>query len=151
MHLQELTGALNLNGFGNPMTGLKAGDFAGLTGITQVDLANNRLRDIPAGVFDPLTALTTLRLNNNSDYGGRRFDAPASGVFDRLTGLQTLLLLHAQRFLVVATADLREADESQPTGQLSLNQQPRQRALRAEREGRPRGRGRRRLGRERHP
>ena len=35
VHLQELTGVLVLNGLGNPMTGLKAGDFAGLTGITQ--------------------------------------------------------------------------------------------------------------------
>ena len=41
------------------MTGLKAGDFAGLTGITSLALSNNRLRDIPAGVFDPLTALTS--------------------------------------------------------------------------------------------
>ena len=60
VHLPELTGTLNLNGFGNPMTGIKAGDFAGLTGITTLILIDNRLRDIPAGVFDPLTALTIL-------------------------------------------------------------------------------------------
>ena len=60
-HLAALTGTLNLDGFnlGNRMTGLKAGDFAGLTGITSLVADQQRLRDIPAGVFDPLTALTS--------------------------------------------------------------------------------------------
>ena len=57
-HLAALTGRLSLDGSGNPMTGLKTGDFAGLTGITALGLFYNRLRDIPAGVFDPLTSLT---------------------------------------------------------------------------------------------
>ena len=103
------------------MTGLKAGDFAGLTGITQVSiLTNNRLRDIPAGVFDPLTALTTLRPERQRHCGGRRPDAPASGAVrpaDRADGARPA----QQRPLVAAAADLREADESH---ELSLNGNP---------------------------
>ena len=58
-HLGALTGTLNLSAgpsggiVGNPMTGLKTGDFAGLTGITSLTLNSNRLRDIPAGVVRP--------------------------------------------------------------------------------------------------
>ena len=63
---------------------------------------------------------------------------------DRADGAPSAL----QRPLVAAAADLREADKSHG---LSLRRKPRQRALRADREGRPRGRGRRRLGRERDP
>ena len=41
---------------------LRAGDFAGLGGVTQLDLAGNALSRLPAGIFDPLTALTSLDL-----------------------------------------------------------------------------------------
>ena len=93
VHLPELTGTFALNGVGNPMTGLKAGDFAGLTGITTLALVNHWLRDIPAGVFDPLMALTSLELASNgapADDGLTRLPA---GLFDRLTGL-TKLQMH---------------------------------------------------------
>ena len=57
-YLAAITGTLNLDGIvtGSRMTGLKAGDFEGLSGVTVLHLSNNRLRDVPAGVFDPLTA-----------------------------------------------------------------------------------------------
>ena len=92
-HLGALTGTLNLNGLsnsglgGNRMTGLKAGDFAGLTGITALVLASNDLRDIPAGVFDDLTVLTVLELQSNGT-----FTTLPAGLFDRLTGLTGLRL-----------------------------------------------------------
>ena len=100
VHLPELTGTLNLDGVassglnGNRLTGLKAGDFAGLTGITNLALSNNRLRDIPAGVFDPLTALTTLNLSNNGTVADDGLTRLPAGLFDRLTGL-TQLQLHS--------------------------------------------------------
>ena len=56
VHLAALTGTFALSGSGNPMTGLKAGDFAGLTGITTLGLVNSR---ISAGsCFCILTAMT---------------------------------------------------------------------------------------------
>ena len=92
--LPTLTGTLNLGGFvaDNRMTGLTAGDFAGLTGITYLALTNNRLRDIPAGVFDPLTALTTLNLNANGTAAGDGLTRLPAGLFDGLAGLTLLRL-----------------------------------------------------------
>ena len=89
--LGALTGTLNLDGTvtGSRMTGLKAGDFAGLTGITVLGLGNNRLRDIPSGVFDPLTALGELQLQDN---GLTRLPA---GLFDGLAGRLTILHLYS--------------------------------------------------------
>ena len=69
------------------MTGLKAGDFAWLTGITTLALPNHRLRDIPAGVFDPLTALTTLNLGDNGSAASDGLTRLPAELFDRLTGL----------------------------------------------------------------
>ena len=97
-HLGSLTGKLDLDGLsffglnGNRMSGLKAGDFAGLTGITTLALGNNRLRDIPAGVFDPLTALTSLELQGNGTTAGDGLTRLPAGLFDRLTGLTELYL-----------------------------------------------------------
>ena len=96
--LAALTGTLNLNGVassglnGNRLTGLKAGDFAGLTSITRVSLDNNRLRDISAGVFDPLTALTSLALSANGTSADDGLTHLPAGLFDRLTGLTGLTL-----------------------------------------------------------
>ena len=148
-HLAALTGTLNLDGSvpGNRMTGLKAGDFAGLTGITNLALTNHWLRDIPAGVFDPLTALTVLNLSGNGTSADDGLTRLPAGLFDRLTGL-TNTPAAQQRPLVAAAADLREADQShEPVA----GRQPRQRALRADRKGRAGGRVRGRLGRQRHP
>ena len=92
--LGALTGTLGLDGgtLGSRMTGLKAGDFAGLTGITGLGLGNNRLRDIPAGVFDPLTALTSLNLGANRTEAGDGLTRLPAGLFDGLAGLTLLRL-----------------------------------------------------------
>ena len=93
-----LTGNLNLDGLsssgldGNQLTGLKVGDFAGLTGITTLVLTNNSLRDIPAGVFDPLTTLTSLNLAANGTSADDGLTRLPAGLFDRLTGLTILRL-----------------------------------------------------------
>ena len=75
------------------MTGLKAGDFAGLTSITNLALSNHWLRDIPAGVFDPLTALTSLNLSANGTSADDGLTRLPAGLFDQLAGL-TVLQLH---------------------------------------------------------
>ena len=114
-HLSALTGTLNLTGGltgvlgGDRLTGLKAGDFAGLTGITSLVLGNNRLRDIPAGVFDPLTALTSLDLNGNGTLANDGLTTLSAGAVrpaDRADGAPP----GRQRSFVAAAADLREAD-----------------------------------------
>ena len=121
VHLQELTGRLNLDGFSNRMTGLKAGDFAGLTGITNLVLSNNRLRDIPAGVFNPLTALTSLNLSGNETAADDGLTRLPAGLFDRLTGL-TLLQLHSNDLSSLPPRIFEKLTNLEPTGlALQLN------------------------------
>ena len=83
-HLAAITGLLDLSG--QNITALAAGDFAGLTALTELDLFNNDLAELPDDVFDRLTSLEILNLNNND-----LTELPA-GVFDRLTSLEILLL-----------------------------------------------------------
>ena len=73
-HLAAITGTLNLSGKG--ITALAAGDFDGLTALTNLQLNGNSLSTLPAGVFDELTALTALDLSNNS------LSTLRAGVFD---------------------------------------------------------------------
>ena len=61
--LADITGTLVLSGQG--IAALKPGDFAGLGGMTGLDLSNNALTALPAGVFEPLTGLATLALSGN--------------------------------------------------------------------------------------
>ena len=91
-HLDDLTGTLDLDGLGsaNRIASLKAGDFAGLTGIVRLDLDNNRLRTVPAGVFDPLTALTGLSMSYNQTGAADSLMTLPAGLFDKLTGLTSL-------------------------------------------------------------
>ena len=83
-HLAGITGTLDLSG--QSIAALRAGDFAGLTGLTELYLYDNALSSLPGGVFDDLTALTRLLMNKN---GLTRLPA---GVFDRLTALTGLNL-----------------------------------------------------------
>ena len=76
------------------MTGLKAGDFAGLTAVTGLNLNDHALRIFPAGVFDPLTALTSLTISYNQTQATDSLMTLPAGLFDRLTRLQTLRLTH---------------------------------------------------------
>ena len=62
-HLAAITGTLSLNGKNIPA--LAAGDFDGLTALTNLQLITNSLSTLPAGVFNELTALTTLSLQGN--------------------------------------------------------------------------------------
>ena len=83
-HLAAITDDLSLN---QPsITVLAAGDFDGLTALTELDLRYNSLATLPAGVFDGLTALTKLSLSQNS------LTTLPAGVFDGLTALTTLQL-----------------------------------------------------------
>ena len=65
---------------------LKSGDFAGLTGLTLLNLQSNELTTLPADIFSGLSALTSLRLNNN------QLSTLPSGIFSGLTSLTTLNL-----------------------------------------------------------
>ena len=62
-HLAAITGYLALDSYG--ITALAAGDFAGLTSLTELGLGDNDLSTLPDDVFEPLTALTGLYLNTN--------------------------------------------------------------------------------------
>ena len=83
-HLAAITGSLSLGS--SSLTGLKAGDFDGLTALQRLLLNNNSLSALPSGLFDDLTALTTLQLNNNS------LSTLPSDIFDKLTALTALAL-----------------------------------------------------------
>ena len=83
-HLGNITGTLSLGDKG--ITTLQAGDFAGLTALTGLELGGNQLGSLPAGVFDELTALTWLHLHYNP------LGSLPAGVFDELTALTRLRL-----------------------------------------------------------
>ena len=81
-----LTALTQLRLFGNDLTMLPAGVFAGMTSLTQLWLYVNDLDTLRAGVFDDLTSLTDLNLARNS------LATLPAGVFDELTALMTLEL-----------------------------------------------------------
>ena len=66
-------------------TSLKSGDFAGMTGLTTLDIQNNEIRELPVDIFDGLDAVTDLRFSNNDIE-----DLPA-GVFSGLPALEILV------------------------------------------------------------
>ena len=82
-HLTGVTGAIDLS-FGRKIAALKAGDFAGLTSLTDLYLFNNALTTLPDDVFDDLTALEILTLGRNN------LPTLPAGVFDRLIALTEL-------------------------------------------------------------
>ena len=84
--LAAIAGTLALNFKG--ITALAAGDFDGLTALTELYLYDNSLSTLPAGVFDGLTALTTLGLGDTS------LSTLPAGVFDELTALTELTLFN---------------------------------------------------------
>ena len=85
-HLAAITGRLDLSGQGIEV--LKAGDFAGLTGLTQLYLYSNALSSLPGGVFADLSALDNLDLNDND------LRSLPGGVFAGLTELTNLALFN---------------------------------------------------------
>ena len=61
-----LTALTDLNLSGNPLTtALPTGIFSGLTKLTNLNLSNNQLPSLPATPFAGLTALTDLNLSDN--------------------------------------------------------------------------------------
>ena len=83
-HLAAITGKLEL--FGQQITALAVGDFAGLTSLTHLSLHTNALTTLPTGVFAELTSLTRLSLYSNA------LTTLPTGVFAELTALTELLL-----------------------------------------------------------
>ena len=82
--LADITGTITLNS--RNIAALAAGDFAGLTSLSVLNLQNNDLTTLADGGFDGLTALETLLLQNND------LTTLADGGFDGLAALETLNL-----------------------------------------------------------
>ena len=68
----DLAGVTGLSFVGGSLAGsslrgsnLKSGDFAGLTGLTELNLDSNEITTLPADIFTGLTSLTNLNLSNN--------------------------------------------------------------------------------------
>ena len=85
-HLNAITGNnlgdLDLSSLG--ITDLKAGDFAGLSGVGGLLLNDNSLTSLPAGVFNGLTGVTYLTIKDN------QLDSLRSGAFSGLDSLRSL-------------------------------------------------------------
>ena len=82
--LAAITGTLNLSG--QNIAVLAAGDFAGLTALTELYLNNNELTTLPEDVFAGLTRLKVLTLYYNE------LTTLPDGVFGPLTALNFLYL-----------------------------------------------------------
>ena len=78
-HLAKLARPLELGDQG--ITSLKAGDFAGLSKLTEIRLDNNQLTSLPSDMFDGLPALEILQL------GGNQLGTLQSDVFNGLPAL----------------------------------------------------------------
>ncbi len=109
--LNGLTGTLSMDHAG--ITNLKAGDFAGLTGITALSMHRNRLKSFPAGVFTGLDAVTQFQFHGNElttvpasmfdgfnnkanvvtiEITGNNLTTIEAGAFDGMVGLKNLYL-----------------------------------------------------------
>ena len=66
------------------LTALSSGDFAGLSGLTSLDLSDNSVSTLPSDLFDGLTSLTSLDLSDND------LSALPAGLFKGLTSLTSL-------------------------------------------------------------
>ena len=82
----ELAAITTLSATSNGVLSLRAGDFAGLTGLKKLYLARNHLIGLPADIFAELSSLTELDLASNQLTG-----LPA-GIFDALSSLGKLNL-----------------------------------------------------------
>ena len=108
-HLSEITVLLVTR---KGLTSVKAGDFAGLSGLERLNLGSNRLAELPEDLFAGLSSLKTLSLGDNpitqlreglfadlssmeslSLAGSRLTDLP-EGLFAGLSSLKVLNLGH---------------------------------------------------------
>ena len=83
-HLAGIADPLELGDKG--ITSLKAGDFAGLSKLTEIWLDNNQLTSLPSDLFAGLSALWFLDLSNN------RLTSLSAGAFNGLPALERLVL-----------------------------------------------------------
>ena len=88
-NLASITTFGGINGFGTlgqGITSLKAGDFAGLTALTILELGRNQLASLPDGIFSGLTAVTGIYVNEN------QLTALPEGTFAELSNLTTITM-----------------------------------------------------------
>ena len=131
-HLAALTGTLTVNG----LTSVAAGDFAGLSGITELTLTGSGIETLPAGLLDGLGSLTGLGLQvgltrlprdyfrglgglTGLDLSGNRLAAGGlpDGIFEPLTKLGAIDLTGNP-----GSASFRTAADAGPGGTLSAGQ-----------------------------
>ena len=82
--LASITGLLFIGE--NLLASLQRGDFAGLTGLTSLNLGGSGISTLPADIFAGLSSLTTLDLSANS------FTELPANIFAGLSSLETLEL-----------------------------------------------------------
>ena len=70
-----------------PITAVREGDFLGLSGLQELDLAGNDMTALPQGVFSGLSRLGSLDLHSN------QLTALPEGVFSDLVSLEWLVLV----------------------------------------------------------
>ncbi len=75
-----------LGTFNQGITSLQAGDFAGLTALTQLNLSQNQLTTLPEGIFSGLTAVEGISMEQN------QLTALPEGMFAGLPNLTLILL-----------------------------------------------------------
>ena len=103
-------GALGFATLNQGITSLEAGDFAGLTALTKLNLSQNQLTTLPERIFSGLTAIDEINLNSNEltalsegtfaglttlvgiDLGGNSLTAIPARAFSGLTGLELISL-----------------------------------------------------------
>ena len=131
-HLAALTGTLEVGG----LTSIAAGDFAGLSGITTLNLFGSGIETLPAGLFDGFGSLASLGLRVGltdlpKDYfrglgglgililGGNRLAAGGlpDGIFEPLTKLVYIELAGNP-----GSDSFRPAADAGPGGTLSAGQ-----------------------------
>ena len=79
-------GAFGFATFNQGITSLQAGDFAGLTGLTLLNLSRNQLTTLPEGIFSGLAAVVVISMEQN------QLTALPEGTFAGLPNLTTILL-----------------------------------------------------------
>ncbi|MDE2926881.1 MAG: leucine-rich repeat domain-containing protein [Acidobacteriota bacterium] len=110
-HLAEIDGVLNLAGpyeiwgvpvgdLPNPILGLKAGDFFGLSSLEGLRLQANKLKTLPVALFHGLSSLESLNLDHNP------LTKLPAGIFSGLTSLQSLWLSLVYNDVVPQSGDL---------------------------------------------
>ena len=67
-------------------TGLKSGDFRGLSALEVLEAQESGLKALPAGIFDPLSAATHVDLRTNE------LTTLPAGIFDTMTELENIWL-----------------------------------------------------------